>query len=49
MNQKELLDKISKTDGLKDIQKYIKKVIDKRGFGKQPVEQELLLLTEEVG
>ena len=24
-------------------------MIDKRGFGKQPVEQELLLLTEKVG
>lgn len=32
-----------------DIQNYIKQVITMRGFGQQPVEQELLLLTEEIG
>ena len=34
---------------LNDIQEYIKKVIDIRGFGNQPIEEEMILLTEEIG
>ena len=34
---------------LDEIQDYIKNVIDIRGFGKQPLEHEVLLLIEEVG
>lgn len=49
MNQKELLNNLKKDDNLDTIQNYIKQVIDIRGFGKQPVEQGLLLLLEEVG
>lgn len=49
MNQKQLLDNLKKDSSLDDIQEYIKKVIDIRGFGKEIVEQKLLLLLEEVG
>ncbi len=49
MNQKELLNNLKKDDNLDTIQNYIKQVIDIRGFGKQSVEQGLLLLLEEVG
>lgn len=49
MNQKELLNNLKKYDNLDTIQNYIKQVIDIRGFGKQSVEQGLLLLLEEVG
>lgn len=47
--KKELLDKLNKTSTLNEIQEYIKNVINLRGFGSQPVEQQLLLLIEEVG
>ncbi len=49
MNQKELLEQLKKEDCLDTLQHYIKQVIDMRGFGKQSVEHELLLLTEEIG
>ncbi len=49
MNQKELLDQIKKEDSLNAVQDYIKKVIALRGFGNNPIEEEFLLLTEEVG
>lgn len=49
MNQKELLENLTRNDSMDTIQNYIKQVIDIRGFGKQPIEQELLLLLEEVG
>ncbi len=49
MIQKELLNQLKRTDNLDTIQNYIKQVITIRGFGQQPVEQELLLLTEEIG
>lgn len=49
MNQKELLEKISTTDKLNDIQKYIEEIINIRGFGDNPIEEEMLLLAEEVG
>lgn len=49
MKQKELLEKVKKTENLNEIQTYIKEVIRARGFENQPVEQTFLLLTEEVG
>lgn len=48
-NQKDLYSQLNKNMELDKIQDYIKNVIDIRGFGNQPVEQEVLLLTEEVG
>lgn len=47
--QKKLHDQLSSNMTLTEIQDYIKKVIDIRGFGNQPVEQAMLLLVEEVG
>lgn len=47
--QKILYDDLNKNAELDKIQNYIKSVIDIRGFGNQPVEQEILLLIEEVG
>lgn len=47
--QKELLDKVNENSTLNEVQEYIKRVIEIRGFSKQPVEQQLLLLLEEVG
>ncbi len=49
MNQRQLLEQLKKEDALDTLQYYVKQVIDIRGFGKQSAEQELLLLTEEVG
>ena len=47
--QKELLDNLSENDSLREVQKYIKSVIDIRGFGNQPIQEAMLLLLEEVG
>ena len=47
--QTQLLEKLTKDKSLNDVQKYIKEVIEIRGFSKQPIEETLLLLTEEVG
>lgn len=47
--QKELYSRLNKDMRLNEIQDYIKKVIEIRGFGNQPVEQAMLLLVEEVG
>lgn len=49
MEQEQLLDNLKQESSLNEVQEYIKKVIDIRGFGDQPVEQQLLLLLEEVG
>ncbi len=49
MEQRELLNKLKRTDSLDTFQNYIKQVITMRGFGKNSIEQELLLLVEEVG
>lgn len=50
MNEQEELHKsLNNNCTLNDIQEYIKKVIDIRGFGKQPIEEEIILLTEEIG
>lgn len=47
--QKELFAKLNKNNTLNEIQEYIEKVIEIRGFGDQPIEQRMLLLIEEVG
>lgn len=49
MSQKDLYEQLNKDMGLDEIQEYIKRAIDIRGFGQQSVEHELLLLMEEVG
>lgn len=47
--QKKLHEELNNNCTLNDIQEYIKKVIDIRGFGNQPIEEEMILLTEEIG
>ncbi len=47
--QKNLYSQLNSQMELNDIQDYIKKVIEIRGFGNQPIEQAMLLLVEEVG
>ena len=47
--QKELFEKLNKANTLNEIQDYLGKVIEIRGFSDQPVEQRMLLLIEEVG
>jgi len=47
--QKELLNSLTDDNSLREIQHYIKKVIEMRGFGNQPVQEATLLLLEEVG
>lgn len=49
MEQENLLNNVTRNYSIDDIQEYIRKVINIRGFGDQPMEQRLLLLTEEVG
>ena len=47
--QLELWNELNENKTLKEVQEYIKKVIEIRGFDKQSPEQTMLLLTEEVG
>ena len=47
--QRQLLEKLNLSSTLKDIQTYIKKVLELRGLSNQTVKDKLLLLTEEVG
>lgn len=47
--QKELHNQLHRECNLDTIQEYVKNVINIRGFGAQPIEQEVLLLIEEVG
>ena len=47
--QLKLWENLKEENTLKDVQNYIKNVIEIRGFDKQPVEQTMLLLIEEVG
>lgn len=49
MNQEQLHELLSRETSLPDIQKYIKQVIEIRGFGNQSTQAALLLLLEEVG
>lgn len=48
-NQLELWNKLNEENTLEEIQKYIKEVIDIRGFSNQNIENTMLLLLEEVG
>lgn len=47
--QLNLYNELNENKTLKEVQEYIKKVIEIRGFDKQSPEQTMLLLTEEVG
>ena len=47
--QQELYNKLNHNYKLDQIQDYIKDVIDIRGLGNKPIEQEVLLLIEEIG
>ena len=51
MNNKQLdlFNELNENKTLREVQEYIKKVIEIRGFNKQSPEQTMLLLTEEVG
>lgn len=48
-SQKELFESLELDSSLLDIQTYIKKVLELRGFSNQTIKDKLLLLTEEVG
>ena len=48
-NQKELFENLNSDSTLSDIQDYISKVLELRGFSNQTVKDKLLLLTEELG
>ena len=47
--QQELLKKLSKESTVNEIQTYIKKIIEIRGFNKEKASEKILLLVEEVG
>ncbi len=47
--QMELWDKLNENNTLKEVQQYIKDVIEIRGFANQEIEKTMLLLLEEVG
>ena len=49
MDQKELLNKLGYTASLNQIQDYINKVVEIRGFSNQPIQETVLLLLEEMG
>lgn len=49
MNQKDLLNTLTDDASLNDIQDYIQKVVELRGFAGQPVQETMLLLLEEAG
>ena len=48
-SQIELLNELTKESSLTQIQEYIDKAVNMRGFADQPVQEALLLLVEEVG
>ena len=47
--QQELLKKLSNKSSINEIQSYIKKVMEVRGFNKEKSSDKILLLVEEVG
>ena len=49
MNQKELLNELTEKASLPQVQEYIKKVVELRGFATQPIQETMLLLLEETG
>ena len=48
-NQLELWNKLNEKNSVKEVQEYIKKVIEIRGFANQEIEKTMLLPLEEVG
>ena len=48
-DQKEMLSEITDNSSLTQIQDYIKKVVELRGFSKQSIQETMLLLLEETG
>ncbi|MCL2085011.1 MAG: hypothetical protein FWH06_07130 [Oscillospiraceae bacterium] len=49
MDQMNLLNEITESSSLTQIQEYIKSVVELRGFSNQPVQETMLLLLEETG
>lgn len=47
--QKELWEILNENNSLNEVQEYIKKVIELRGFSEENIEKTMLLLTEEIG
>ena len=47
--QLELWENLKESNALGEVQEYIRKVIEIRGFSNQSIEQAMLLLTEEIG
>ena len=47
--QRELLNNLNKKTSLIELQEYIKKVIEIRGFSNKNIQEEMLLLLEETG
>lgn len=47
--QQALWKNLKETDSLREVQQYIKAVNTVRGFEEQPIEERMLLLTEEIG
>ena len=47
--QQKLLDKLSKESSINEIQNYIKKIMEIRGFNQEKPSDKILLLVEEVG
>lgn len=47
--QQVLWENLQETDSLREVQQYIKAVNTVRGFEEQPIEERMLLLTEEIG
>lgn len=49
MCQKDLLNELTENASLGQVQEYIKKAVEMRGFSNQPVQETMLLLLEETG
>ena len=49
MKRWELWKNLKEDNTLEEVQEYIRKVIEIRGFSNQSIEQAMLLLTEEIG
>ena len=49
MDQKALLNDLDERSSLTQVQDYIRKVVEIRGFADQPVQETMLLLLEETG
>lgn len=47
--QSELWNNLNEDNTMKEVQAYIKEVIEIRGFTNHSIEQEMLMLTEEIG